>query len=53
VDAEKIDSVLNLVGELILAKSMLQQALLEFGSASQKMICGESSPMPWRFRDGS
>jgi two-component system chemotaxis sensor kinase CheA len=30
VDAEKIDSVLNLVGELILAKSMLQQALLEF-----------------------
>jgi len=31
VDAEKIDSVLNLVGELILAKSMLQQALLEFG----------------------
>ena len=31
VDAGKIDSVLNLVGELILAKSMLQQALLEFG----------------------
>jgi len=31
VDAEKIDSVLNLVGELILAKSMLQQTLLEFG----------------------
>jgi two-component system chemotaxis sensor kinase CheA len=31
VDAERIDSVLNLVGELILAKSMLQQALLEFG----------------------
>ncbi len=31
VDAAKIDSVLNLVGELILAKSMLQQALMEFG----------------------
>ncbi|MGB9489422.1 MAG: chemotaxis protein CheA [Terriglobales bacterium] len=31
VDAERIDSVLNLVGELILAKSMLQQALIEFG----------------------
>jgi two-component system, chemotaxis family, sensor kinase CheA len=31
VDAERIDSVLNLVGELILAKSMLQQTLLEFG----------------------
>lgn len=30
VDAERIDSVLNLVGELILAKSMLQQALIEF-----------------------
>src|SRR6266536_2146660 len=28
VDAERIDSVLNLVGELILAKSMLQQTLL-------------------------
>jgi len=30
VDAERIDSVLNLVGELILAKSMLQQTLLQF-----------------------
>lgn len=30
VDAERIDSVLNLVGELIIGKSMLQQALLEF-----------------------
>ena len=30
VDAERIDSVLNLVGELILAKSMLQQTLFEF-----------------------
>lgn len=30
VDAERIDSVLNLVGELILAKSMLQQTLSEF-----------------------
>jgi len=31
VDAEKIDNVLNLVGELILAKSMFQQAMHEFG----------------------
>ncbi len=31
VDAEKIDNVLNLVGELILAKSMWQQMLHEFG----------------------
>ena len=31
VDAERIDVVLNLVGEMILAKSMLQQTLLEFG----------------------
>jgi len=30
VDAEKIDNVLNLVGELILAKSMWQQMLHEF-----------------------
>ena len=27
VDAERIDNVLNLVGELIIGKSMLQQAL--------------------------
>jgi two-component system chemotaxis sensor kinase CheA len=30
VDAERIDSVLNLVGELIIGKSMLQQAFSEF-----------------------
>jgi len=38
VDAEKIDSVLNLVGEMILAKSMLQQALLEFGQRFPKDV---------------
>jgi two-component system chemotaxis sensor kinase CheA len=38
VDAEKIDSVLNLVGELILAKSMLQQALLEFAQRFPKDV---------------
>ncbi len=31
VDAERVDCVLNLVGELILAKSMLHQVVLEFG----------------------
>jgi len=36
VDAERIDSVLNLVGELILAKSMLQQMLIEFGQRFPK-----------------
>jgi len=36
VDAEKIDNVLNLVGELILAKSMFQQALHEFGQRFPK-----------------
>jgi len=36
VDAERIDSVLNLVGELILAKSMLQQMLFEFGQRFPK-----------------
>lgn len=30
VDAEKIDNVLNLVGELIIAKSMMQQTMQEF-----------------------
>lgn len=30
VDAERIDNVLNLVGELIIGKSMMQQALQEF-----------------------
>ncbi len=30
VDAERIDNVLNLVGELIIAKSMMQQTLFEF-----------------------
>ena len=30
VDAERIDNVLNLVGELIIGKSMLQQAFTEF-----------------------
>jgi two-component system, chemotaxis family, sensor kinase CheA len=36
VDAEKIDSVLNLVGELILAKSMLQQTYGEFADRFPK-----------------
>jgi two-component system, chemotaxis family, sensor kinase CheA len=30
VDAERIDNVLNLVGELIIAKSMMQQSVFEF-----------------------
>ncbi|MGD0469110.1 MAG: chemotaxis protein CheA [Terriglobales bacterium] len=38
VDAERIDSVLNLVGELILAKSMLHQTLLEFGQRFPKDV---------------
>lgn len=36
VDAERIDSVLNLVGELIIGKSMLQQALNEFSRQHPK-----------------
>jgi len=32
VDAERIDTVLNLVGELIIGKSMLQQVLNEFSA---------------------
>jgi two-component system, chemotaxis family, sensor kinase CheA len=33
VDADRIDSVMNLVGELIIGKSMFQQALNEFSKA--------------------
>ena len=36
VDAERIDNVLNLVGELIIGKSMLQQAFIEFARYSPK-----------------
>jgi len=36
VDAERIDTVLNLVGELILAKSMLQQTLVKFSARFPK-----------------
>lgn len=45
VDAERIDNVLNLVGELIIGKSMLQQALNEFAAQSPK------DPMRARFAD--
>jgi two-component system chemotaxis sensor kinase CheA len=45
VDAERIDNVLNLVGELIIGKSMLQQALNEFAAHSPK------DPMRARFSD--
>ena len=38
VDAERIDNVLNLVGELIIGKSMLQQALNEFASSHPKDV---------------
>jgi two-component system, chemotaxis family, sensor kinase CheA len=38
VDAGRIDNVLNLVGELIIGKSMLQQALTEFGKRYPKEI---------------
>ncbi len=36
VDAERIDNVLNLVGELIIAKSMLQQSIHEFAKRYPK-----------------
>jgi two-component system, chemotaxis family, sensor kinase CheA len=36
VDAERIDTVLNLVGELIIGKSMLQQAINEFSGRYPK-----------------
>ena len=36
IDAKRVDSVLNLVGELIIGKSMLQQILTEFGRRHPK-----------------
>jgi len=45
VDAERIDSVLNLVGELIIAKSMLHQAINEFERRYPK------DPLKMRFSD--
>jgi two-component system chemotaxis sensor kinase CheA len=38
VEAGRIDNVLNLVGELIIGKSMLQQALNEFGKRYPKEL---------------
>ncbi len=45
VDAERIDAVLNLVGEMILAKSTLQQTVLEFGQRFPK------DPLRGKFSD--
>lgn len=45
VDAERIDTVLNLVGELIIGKSMLHQAILEFTKRFPK------DPLRARFAD--
>jgi len=45
VDADRIDSVLNLVGELIIAKSMLHQAINEFDRRYPK------DPLKMRFSD--
>jgi two-component system chemotaxis sensor kinase CheA len=45
VDAERIDFVLNLVGELIIAKSMMHQAINEFAKRFPK------DPLKGRFTD--
>jgi len=45
VDAERIDNVLNLVGELIIGKSMLHQAISEFSKRFPK------DPLRARFAD--
>ncbi|PYX91420.1 MAG: chemotaxis protein CheA, partial [Acidobacteria bacterium] len=45
VGAERIDNVLNLVGELIIGKSMFQQALNEFAKYSPK------NPLRGKFAD--
>ena len=45
VDAERIDAVMNLVGELIIAKSMLHQAISDFDKRFPK------DPLKGRFAD--
>lgn len=45
VDAEKIDSVLNLVGELVIGKSMLTQTLVDFDKRFAK------DPLRTKFAD--
>ena len=45
VDSERIDNVLNLVGELIIGRSMFQQTLLEFAKQFPK------DPLRTRFAD--
>lgn len=45
VEADRIDVLMNLVGELIVSKSMLQQAVNEFGSRFPK------DPLKARFAD--
>ena len=45
VDAERIDNVLNLVGELIIGKSMMQQTIQEYARKSPK------DPLRARFAD--
>jgi len=45
VDAGRIDAVLNLVGELIIGKSMLQRAIVEFSKAHAK------DPLHTKFSD--
>ena len=45
MDAERIDAVLNLVGELIIAKSMLHQTVLDFQKRFPK------DPLKTRFAD--
>jgi two-component system chemotaxis sensor kinase CheA len=45
VDAGRIDAVLNLVGELIIGKSMLQRAIVEFNRAHAK------DPLHTKFSD--
>jgi chemotaxis protein histidine kinase CheA len=49
VDAERIDSVLNLVGEPIIGRSMLQQAFTGSPVTFLGKLCVAVSVMPWRF----
>ena len=53
VDAARIDAVMNLVGELIIGKSMLNRTLTEFDQKHARDPCAQNWRMPWHFSRAS
>ena len=50
VEAGRINTVMNLVGELIIGKSMLQRAIRDWNVVTKRILCEESWRTP--LRDG-